>query len=957
MVSRSATPLLLLLAALGPPADVLGLPVSPPPPCPTCPAATPHRDVDHHGHQHLPVPDADTQWLLGGPPAPVQQGGAVPPRLSVRLHNASLLDGYMRSNIVYLLTSFDVDHMLYYFRARAGKPAPQGRRGKVRHSWDFAYKGSSAGRFLMGAGNTLRWIEHRQLRTMMDDVVDGIEACRNASTGYIMAFEPAGFMHTEQGDYGRSWVTQGLIEAGKAGNPKAIPMLRAFYDWFNDPAQNPYLPYLYDGIGNAEQGQIASTRMYLESGVGVYADSQVAQDTYRDDYWLRQLIAGEATSMSDYHMPAPNHPHCYEITAFLSMHDNWRATHNATWLQAAEGARKIVVENFLNVDGTISLAEGRPDAGKDWHPKSYPLRPTAGTGETCCSTFWVKFQQRFQLMAPDVEKYAAEIEKTLYNALLRQLGALDNVLDPLVPNVNYTGFGIRSFVHMQGYLEKLSVPHDNCCEAQGSRVFGSMPEYAFSLNASSPTDGFYLNLFAAATLTFNASVVSGAAPNPPPAQLPPLAPPTPLPPVPPAVPISWKQIAAGGYHKSGSDREGYGYWKVHASSFKECQQSCIDSTHPNNCQGITWLGSTAPSPPPSPVAPSPPLCTGVGCTMESTANRYYNDGAYGAPQKLLLPACNAACLKNPKCEQITYGPGPGRCVLYTAIFSLKKAVSPVVQGYVKCAKHAAEGKGAMTGQVVSRPACTPHLTPGAVSQGCVLFRNIDASLGISPRANVSQWLLQGRRNKVEHDWVATVPTPVPSPPLKSAQNGTTLVSATVDTSFPFDSKVSVTMSLTDVKVNSVSFIARIRVPSWLRSTTKIPVAINGEAVGEGTPGSFLALDRVWSNGDKVTFELPMISQARLVLYPASGIDNIKGQKRYALKVGPIVLSCVGATNADDAIVLPLGASEDPSTWLVPVVGAPLHFTVKGLAMATAAFKPSWDILPGETFTTYPVFDR
>ena len=26
--------------------------------------------------------------------------------------------------------------------------------------------------------------------------------------GYMMAFEPAGFMHSEQGDYGRSWLTQ-----------------------------------------------------------------------------------------------------------------------------------------------------------------------------------------------------------------------------------------------------------------------------------------------------------------------------------------------------------------------------------------------------------------------------------------------------------------------------------------------------------------------------------------------------------------------------------------------------------------------------------------------------------------------------------------------------------------------------------------------------------------------------
>ena len=98
---------------------------------------------------------------------------------------------------------------------------------------------------------------------------------------------------------------------------------------------------------------------------------------------------------------------------FLSMHDNWRATHNDTWLAAAKGAYDTVLANFLNVDGTAALREGRPDGGTDWHPKSYPLRSGARTGETCCSIFWVKFCQRFQLISPWEERHSAEIEKTL----------------------------------------------------------------------------------------------------------------------------------------------------------------------------------------------------------------------------------------------------------------------------------------------------------------------------------------------------------------------------------------------------------------------------------------------------------------------------------------------------------------------------------------------------------------
>jgi uncharacterized protein len=129
-------------------------------------------------------------------------------------------------------------------------------------------------------------------------------------------------------------------------------------------------------------------------------------------------------------------------------------------------------------------------------------------------------------------------------------------------------------------------------------------------------------------------------------------------------------------------------------------------------------------------------------------------------------------------------------------------------------------------------------------------------------------------------------------------------------------------------------------------------------VAHGAPGSYLSIDRVWSNGDNVTFELPTASQPVLIQYPHSGIDNIKGSegRRYALKVGPIVLPCVGKLDSDATIVLPLDPARDPAGWLVPVPGSPLHFRVKGMEDAVM-FKPSWSIAVGENFTTYPVFNK
>ena len=60
---------------------------------------------------------------------------------------------------------------------------------------------------------------------------------------------------------------------------------------------------------------------------------------------------------------------------------------------------------------------------------------------------------------------------------------------------------------MEGVLE-----HPNnvntCCEGQGTRLFGSLPEYIYSVSTntskagSSTSSGFYVNMFVASQLSF-----------------------------------------------------------------------------------------------------------------------------------------------------------------------------------------------------------------------------------------------------------------------------------------------------------------------------------------------------------------------------------------------------------------------------------------------------------------------
>ena len=86
-----------------------------------------------------------------------------------------------------------------------------------------------------------------------------------------MAYPEAEIFDSERGGYTRAWLTHGLIEAGYAGNPKAFPMLRGHYDWYD---RCPYLPEALRRSAQGIQGMVANTRMYF-TPIGKPEDVQV----------------------------------------------------------------------------------------------------------------------------------------------------------------------------------------------------------------------------------------------------------------------------------------------------------------------------------------------------------------------------------------------------------------------------------------------------------------------------------------------------------------------------------------------------------------------------------------------------------------------------------------------------------------------------------------------------------
>jgi uncharacterized protein len=387
------------------------------------------------------------------------------PRSSVTLHGG-VFEITMRNNIRYLLDSFTLDDLLLQFRERAGKPIPASARRPDKF-WEEDLAGSNAGRFLMGAGNTLRWIDDPELRARFRGVMDGITECRQAD-GYVMAYPEDTIFYSERGAYTRAWLTHGLIEAGYAGDARAFELLRGNYDWFN---QCGYLPDLLRGAVQGGQGMIANTRMYF-TPTGSPADIQVIQRYFLEDRWLEALTDYNKDQIWQYPY---DRPHCYLLTNLEAYLDVYRATGDKRWYDGVKAAWEMYNQHWEQPGGSISIIEYNYDP-----PDSNSL--SKELGELCGSSFWSFLSQRFQLMSPDEERYATEIEKSIYNvAMANQQGS----------------HGLRYHTILVGKKEE-GTRKNTCCEGQGTRLIGSLPEHIYSI----ATDGLYVNLYEPSSISW-----------------------------------------------------------------------------------------------------------------------------------------------------------------------------------------------------------------------------------------------------------------------------------------------------------------------------------------------------------------------------------------------------------------------------------------------------------------------
>lgn len=123
------------------------------------------------------------------------------------------------------------------------------------------------------------------------------------------------------------------------------------------------------------------------------------------------------------------------------------------------------------------------------------------------------------------------------------------------------------------------------------------------------------------------------------------------------------------------------------------------------------------------------------------------------------------------------------------------------------------------------------------------------------------------------------------------------------------------------------------------------VSVNGKAVAEGQPGTYLSLKRRWSSGDIIDFALPAVIRVKSY----RGEDQVAGKPRYSVEYGPILLAAIGVPQTG----LSIDGGQDAehlASQLMPIDNSPLHLMVRG--NPGVRFMPYWQVSE-EEFTCYP----
>ncbi len=391
------------------------------------------------------------------------------PLSGVRL-NAGLYKRVFENNIKFL-SLLNMGSMMYWFDIKTGTPT---EAEPYKGHFEDNLKGSTLSMYLMGAANTLRWVDNDELREKVHILMERLRTAAE-DDGFLMPVDKRRFAYIEYPHYVRIWLTYALCAVGLSCDEGAYGMLAKWQEWFNNCVDLPIIKYLV----LAFQGVVASTHVY-STPVGTKRDIDVTIETYEEPWRLAQFMRREKNAVHIRNQPGIEpHAHGTETEAFEGYIDLYRATGRNYYLDAVLGAYELYKRDWQHAGGGIVMCEGMKT---DNYPGCRWIATKNKYNELCCTSFWLHMCQRLHRLFPDKEEYMAEVEKSLFNI------AFANQSE---------GDGIRYFAFMEEKKQKPGLVH--CCCGVGTRIYGSLPEYIYSVS----DDTLCVNLYTPSEIDWN----------------------------------------------------------------------------------------------------------------------------------------------------------------------------------------------------------------------------------------------------------------------------------------------------------------------------------------------------------------------------------------------------------------------------------------------------------------------
>jgi hypothetical protein len=344
------------------------------------------------------------------------------------------------------------------------------------NGWNEWLPAATEGRMLVGAANILRWEDRGDMRQIINTIIDKLEK-QVKSNGYYGYYDESDFAvinggEAERKNFDRVYWTRGMLAAGASGNKSAYTILRNFYNWFNN---SEYLGTLLNGsnVTNAFPGNA----LIAMSPIGTKEDLLISQKYLDLHFWMKTLT--EKNPLSYTCFPA-DRPHTYLNLTLETMIYEYMMTGDSDYLKAVLGGWDVYNTYYEHIGGSAAICESTTKGA--YPPGSYYLR-TKCTGELCGSVFWTDVNSLLLQLYPQEEKYAAEIEKSIYNVVL---AAQDN-----------SGY-IRYHAGLDGSKDSTGCV-SSCCEDSSTGLITKLPELIYSI----ADDGIYVNQYVASVLDFD----------------------------------------------------------------------------------------------------------------------------------------------------------------------------------------------------------------------------------------------------------------------------------------------------------------------------------------------------------------------------------------------------------------------------------------------------------------------